>query len=154
MRKLILAFLEPNKLVHEYGNLDNEMCNGLKDTAFTQLNQHPSTERCKLYQLYLPYQRPLQCHYFLSCRPSFPSISPTNHTTPTQACNTKLAPTPKSTPHNPIKPPQATSISILQRHHKQTRGAQTTHIHNTTRHHHNTSSTNSTNSPPHPRHPK
>ena len=33
--------------------------------------QHPSTERCKLYQLYLPYQRPPRCHYFLSCRPSF-----------------------------------------------------------------------------------
>ena len=32
---------------------------GLKDTAFSQpSDQHPSTERCKLYQLYLPYQRP------------------------------------------------------------------------------------------------
>ena len=39
------------------------------------------------------------------------------------------------------KEERATSISILQVNingHKQTRGAQTTSIHNTTRHHHNT----------------
>ena len=46
---------------------------GPKDTAFLQSDQHPLTERCKLYQLYLPYQRFPWCHSFLSCRPRFPS---------------------------------------------------------------------------------
>ena len=36
-------------------------------------DQHPSTERSKLYLLYLPYQWPSRCHSFLSCRPSFSS---------------------------------------------------------------------------------
>ena len=44
-----------------------------KDTAFSQLDQHPSTERCKLYHLYLPYQRHPRCHSCLSCRLRFPS---------------------------------------------------------------------------------
>ena len=37
---------------------------GLKDTAFSQSDQHPSTARCKLYQFYLPYQRPSRSHSF------------------------------------------------------------------------------------------
>ena len=42
------------------------------------------------------------------------TTSPTKHTIPTQASNTKLAPIPKNTLHNPIKIPQATGIAILQ----------------------------------------
>ena len=42
------------------------------------------------------------------------TTSPTKHTTPTQANYAKFAPTPKNTPHNPIKTTRATGISILQ----------------------------------------
>ena len=126
----------------------------LKDTAFPQSGQHPSTEGCKLYQPFLPYQTLLQCHFSIvstkfpflwlaerillagvvESNPGPTSVcaatphagagasahvlkhitSPTKHTTPTQANNTKLAPTPKNTLNNPIKTPRATGINILQ----------------------------------------
>ena len=53
----------PVKHVEEIDR-DTEVCPvAPNDTAFTQLEQHPH-KGCKLYRLFLPYQRPLTVPFF------------------------------------------------------------------------------------------